>query len=278
MGQEKHLEELNDETVLRRFVGAMDLLALDRVRPFWIELGLRFDRGDIVLGAIRAFMTAYRELEDAGDIDEDYLDLELVIGHARTLLTVVRLSEGDEAVETFWNWFDATYGNEPSWSWGWRILLYHWAELDLQQLVRWGFTADHARQALGVAEEWVQVVDDISARVSAAEQEPRRGWDADAERRFRKEMAAQVEAGGEAVGADLEISNEDSLAALTESLERRSFGRIWARLVRLITIPEMEVLMRWGRRKAEELEFEGIEIEGESAPEAEVPAEWRLQN
>ena len=264
---EKHLAELNDDAVVRRFVGAMELLALDRVRPFWIELGLKFERADIVLGAIRGFAVAFREIEDEDGFEDDPFALETVPDHARHLFRAIQLSEGDEAVETLWNWFETVFGNEPSWSWGWRILLYHWSDLESEQLLRWGFGADHARQSLTLAQEWVEIVDDIQARVTNAEREPLHGWDAEADRRYREQMPEHAE-----------TSTEDSLAGLTESLERRCFGRLWGRLVRQLTIPEMDAMMRWGRRKAQELEFGDIEVEGESAPEAEVPAEWRVQN
>jgi hypothetical protein len=272
---EKHLEELTDEDVVRRFVGAMELLSLDRVRSFWLELGLKFDRADIVLGAIRSFAVAFRAIEDEDGYEDDPFALEEVPNHARRLFSTLRLSEGEQSVETLWNWLETGYGNEPSWSWGWRILLYHWSELEPENLVRWGFTAEHARQSLRLAEEWVEIVDDIQARVSNAEQEPLQGWDAEADRRFREQMKKHAEEEGE---AEPEFSPEDSLAGLTEALERRYFGRVWARLVRLLTIPEMEAALRWGRRKAQELEFGDIEVPGEASPEAEVPAEWRVQN
>lgn len=261
------LEELRDASQSSLWQMALAMLSLDRVRPFWGELGLRFQHQDETIGAFRRFVSAEQEFPGSGQ-SRTYVQRLCTL--TRRLFAELAEVEGEEAALGLWNWFQTAFTDEPKWHWMWRILLYR---LHGETALRQGTRREQARRLTELSDRWSDVVRDLEIRIAHLQKKPMAGWDAQLYRDAQRDCAEY-----------------DPLDKLEEALERTAFDRLWAEVTQLLGPREMERLIQWGRttyaeiqeeRKQDEEQRRIDEILGDrklAARDAVVPPEWRVRN
>lgn len=259
------LEELRNPGQWSLWQLGLAVLSLDRTRPFWDEMGLRFRHPNEVQSAVRRFVRAQQELPGHEDSQTYGAKIRTL---TRRLLSEIAELEGDGPALGLWNWFLTAYAEEPKWHWMWRILLYH---LQGEAPLICRSAKPKARQLALLAESWADFVREVEARSQLARQAPLGRWD-------KLQYAI----------AQTDVPQYEPLDQVVEALERVAFDRHWAELVQLLGLPEMERLVRWGRETYAEIEqFRDDEsraldeILGERAlavRDAIVPPEWRTRN
>jgi hypothetical protein len=230
------LEALKNSERRGHWILALPMLSLDGVHRYWEEMGLRFHHSDRVLSAIRAFVLAEEAL--TGDPNTKNYSRK-VLSLTRILFRDLREAEGDrhrgdQAIFALWNWFQLACDEESKWHWMWRILLYHLPDV---ALAPWGLPREKAAAVAALAERFASGENQLDAELGHLKAQTRSDWD----------VARQGYYARDGIDADV-IDN------LTEALGRIQFDRFWAEVVNLLTLPEMDVLVRWGRHHAAEIE------------------------
>ncbi len=258
------LKALHESEVRESWEATLELLSLDRARPFWKDLGLPLKDPDEAFAAVRRFISSRESLDM--DMTEDDDEAKLLWRSWR-FLGELGLSQGEAAVRALWDWAQASGENEPRWHWMWRILLYHLGKETPADIESWAIPAKKAGPLIAIGGEWVRWIDDLEARLERAKQEKKTTWD-------------------ETRNSEYQFANDDDegdlFDALQVALEWIPFDRHWARVVALLSPDEMEALIRWGKARYADLQDPESDEEPDelalTPKDAIVPLEMRMRN
>ncbi|WP_437875471.1 hypothetical protein [Sorangium sp. So ce513] len=219
--------DLAQPDVFYAYTTAIRLLSLDRVTPFWPDLGLRIDGVEATKTAARRCVRAEIELEALGDDDGT------MAAHIAAFLTDVERSQGTAAAAQLRAWIEEQVfflGLEPEWQMMWHVLVAWLPHRKEHRVASFGLPLGKVTKLFEIARAWVETVDALDRRVAEADALPLEGWDAEVYATYR--------------GDDPDLS---PLAALSQRLTVPAFERTWGAIRRLLGPAEMDALERWGQ-------------------------------
>ncbi|KYF76197.1 hypothetical protein BE11_29065 [Sorangium cellulosum] len=217
--------------VFYAYTTAIRLLSLDRVTPFWPDLGLRLDGVEAVKTAARRCVRAEIELEALEDDERD--DDGMMAAHIAAFLTDVERSQGTAAAAQLRAWIEERVfflGLEPEWQMMWHVLVAWLPHRKEHRVASFGLPLGKVAKLFEIARAWAETVDALDRRVAEADALPLEGWDAEVYATYR--------------GDDPDLS---PLAGLSQRLTAPAFERTWGAIRRLLGPAEMDALERWGQ-------------------------------
>ncbi|WP_437803082.1 hypothetical protein [Sorangium sp. So ce693] len=223
--------DLLDLNVSYAYTSAVRLLSMDRVTPFWPDLGLRIDDVEPVKTAARRCVRAEIAIEALDDEERDYEGMIAV--HIAAFLAEVERSQGTAAAAQIRAWIEERYfvlDRLPDWRTMWQVLVVWLSRRKEHRVARFGLPLDKIAKLLQIARAWAETEDALERRIEEAEALPLEGWDAEAYAAYR--------------GDDSDLS---PLTALSQHLSALEFERTWGAIRRLLGPAEMDALDRWGQ-------------------------------
>ncbi|WP_437746977.1 hypothetical protein WMF39_19325 [Sorangium sp. So ce1504] len=210
---------------------AIRLLSLDRVTPFWPDLGLRLDGVEEVKTAARRCFRAEIELEALEDDERDFDGMMAV--HIAAFLTDVERTQGTAAAAQLRAWIEERVyflGLEPEWQMMWHVLVAWLPRRKEDRVASFGLPLGKVAKLFEIARAWAETADALDRRIAEADALPLEGWDAEAYAAYRRD--------------DPDLS---ALAGLSQRLAAPAFERTWGAIRRLLGPAEMDALERWGQ-------------------------------
>ncbi|WP_437872900.1 hypothetical protein [Sorangium sp. So ce363] len=210
---------------------AIRLLSLDRVTPFWPDLGLRLDGVEEVKTAARRCFRAEIELEALEDDERDFDGMMAV--HIAAFLTDVDRTQGTAAAAQLRAWIEERVfflGLEPEWQMMWHVLVAWLPRRKEDRVASFGLPLGKVAKLFEIARAWAETADALDRRIAEADALPLEGWDAEAYAAYRRD--------------DPDLS---ALAGLSQRLAAPAFERTWGAIRRLLGPAEMDALERWGQ-------------------------------
>lgn len=203
------------------------VLSLTRVRPFWVELGLRFRHPEQVRHLLKQYVDAERAESDA--VEDRGIEPYrcLLLG----LLSDLELQEGAEGVKLLAHLIEKIAAFEhDAWRTPWQIVLW---KLGTSAAVPASMPPAKAQAVLGLARRWCQRSSDVDAQVAQAEGQPLADWDKEAYSYYRREDPAAT-----------------PLDLLRDYLRSWRFDEIWTELLALLDDRDLQSLHHWGQAAA----------------------------
>ncbi|WP_434041098.1 MULTISPECIES: hypothetical protein [Sorangium] len=222
--------DLRDLHVSYAYTAAVRLLSLDRVAPFWPDLGLRIDDVDEVKTAARRCVRAEIALEA---LEEERDHDSMLVVHAAAFLADVERTQGTTAAAQIRAWIEERFfvlGREPDWRTLWQVLVAWLPRRKEHRVASFGLPLGKIEKLFEIARAWAETADALDRRIGEAEALPLEGWDAEAYAAYR--------------GDDPDLS---PLAGLSQHLAALAFERTWGAIQRLLSPSEMDALERWGQ-------------------------------
>ena len=244
------MKEINITDYDTRFLWekALLLLSLDRVRPFWDEMGVQFSFPEQVQAAVRDFITEKQKLNL--DNDPDYLKkISLYIN--KVFSDVIRI-EGDKGAETIYDWIENFILRDESSNWVSAWYGYFVRDLDESQapvLIRLGLSDEKTHGLLDLTNQYCKIANDIGDRIDEAENQTFSEWESIQYQIYQRESP--------------DISPLDYL-----DLDKMMFFEIWHKILLLLNRHEMDILNEWGQFMAT--------IKNDDCKNAEIPMEYRV--
>ncbi|KYF88539.1 hypothetical protein BE20_44830 [Sorangium cellulosum] len=223
--------DLRDPHVSYAYTTAVRLLSLDRVTPFWPDLGLRIDDVEEVKTAARRFVRAEIAIEALDDDERDYDGMIAV--HIAAFLADMERSQGTTAAAQVRAWIEERFfvlGQEPDWRMMWHVLVAWLPYRKEHRVASFGLPLGKIAKLVEIARAWADAADALDRRIGEAEALPLEGWDAEAYAAYR--------------GDDPDLS---PLTGLSLHLAAVVFERTWGAIQRLLGPAEMDALERWGQ-------------------------------
>lgn len=225
--------DLYDLDVSYAYTTAVRLLSLDRVTPFWPDLGLRIDGVEEVKTAARRCFRAQIELDALEDHERD--DDGMLAVHIAAFLTDVECTQGTTAATQLRAWIEErvfVLGQEPEWRTMWHVLVAWLPRRKEHRVASFGLPLGKVAKLFEIARAWAETVDALDRRIAEAEALPLEGWDAKAYAAYR---------------GDDPDHDRSPLAGLSLLLAALAFERTWGAIQRLLSPAEMDALERWGQ-------------------------------
>jgi hypothetical protein len=245
--------DLRNLDVSYAYTTAVRLLSLDRVTPFWPELGLRIDGVEEVKAAARRCFRAEMELEALEDDERDYDGMLAV--YIEAFLTDVERTQGTTAAAQLRAWIEERVfflGLEPEWQMMWQVLVAWLPRRKEHRVASFGLPLGKIARLFEIARAWSDTADALDRRIAEADALPLEGWDAEVYAAYRDDDP-----------------DRSPLAGLSQRLTLVAFDRTWGAIRRLLGPAEMDALERWGQ--AEVL----AHMETTSHHSARIPRESR---
>lgn len=221
--------KIADIDTLLLWENALLLLSLNRVAPFWPDIGIRAADDPVIRGAIQTFLAA----QQARQYDDTMaIYFRATSAGLDAMFTRIRTA-GEENAAAVRDWVVSTYAvfiAKERWYETWQVLFLRLAEGNLSQLSGQGISNDKLVALKELVEEWRDRESAIDDRIQAADEAPLVGWDAQQYARARRESPTA-----------------SPLDSLSNFLNNFAFSIVWARLVRLLLPWELVVLNRWGQ-------------------------------
>ncbi|XXY49351.1 hypothetical protein WME91_56010 [Sorangium sp. So ce269] len=223
--------DLDDLDVSYAYTTAVRLLSLDRVTPFWPDLGLRIDDVEEVKTAARRCVRAEIALEALDDDERDHDGMIAV--HLAAFLADVERTQGTTAAAQLRAWIEERFfvlGQEPDWRTMWQVLVAWLPRRKEHRVASFGLPLDKVAKLFEIARAWAETADALERRIGEAEALPLEGWDAEAYAACR--------------GDNPDLS---PLTGLSLHLAALAFERTWGKIQRLLSPAEMDAIERWGQ-------------------------------
>ncbi|WP_437580943.1 hypothetical protein [Sorangium sp. So ce887] len=223
--------DLDDLHVSYAYTTAVRLLSLDRVTPFWPELGLRIDDVEEVKTAARRCFRAEIELEALEDDERD--DDGMLAVHIAAFLTDVERTQGSTAAAQLRAWIEERFfvlGQEPDWRIMWHVLVAWLPRRKEHRVASFGLPLGKLAKLFEIARAWAETADALDRRIAETEALPLEGWDAEAYAAYRGDEPDRT-----------------PLTGLSQHLAALAFERTWGAIQRLLGPAEMDALERWGQ-------------------------------
>ncbi len=135
--------DLLDLDVSYAYTHAVRLLSLDRVTPFWPDLGLRIDDIEAVKTAARRCVRAEIAIEALDDEERDYE--RMIAVHIAAFLAEVERSQGTAAAAQIRAWIEERYfvlDRLPDWRTMWQVLVVWLSRRKEHRVARFGLPLD----------------------------------------------------------------------------------------------------------------------------------------
>ncbi|XXT24771.1 hypothetical protein WME94_24885 [Sorangium sp. So ce429] len=222
--------DLHDHDVSYAYTTAVRLLSLDRVTPFWPDLGLQIDDVEEVKTAARRCVRAEIAIEALNDDERDHDGMIAV--HLAAFLADVGRTQGKAAAAQLRAWIEERFfvlGEEPDWRTLWHVLVAWLPRRKEHRVASFGLPLGKIAKLFEIGRAWAETADALDRRIAEAEALPLEGWDAEAYAAYR--------------GDDPDLS---PLAGLSLHLSALAFERTWGTIQRLLSPAEMDALERWG--------------------------------
>lgn len=223
--------DLRNLDVSYAYTTAVRLLSLDRVTPFWPDLGLRIDGVEEVKTAARRCFRAQIELDALEDDERD--DDGMLAVHIAAFLTDVERTQGTTAAAQLRAWIEErvfVLGQEPEWRTMWHVLVAWLPHRKEHRVASFGLPLGKIAKLFEIARAWAETADALDRRIGEADALPLEGWDAEVYAAYR--------------GDDPDRS---PLAGLSTRLAAPAFDRTWGAIRRLLGPAEMDAIERWGQ-------------------------------
>jgi hypothetical protein len=221
---------INELPILYHWGTALLLVSLDRVTPFWREMGLHFSDPARAKAVVRRFVREQQELTMIGA--PGYA--AQVSERLTCLFDDLAALEGNANADRLRDWIEQRYVRyqlpEEAWRDAWKSLL-TWIDVSQEPLLaELGIPEDKARALVDLSDQWSRLTDSLEEQIEEADSEPLDGWDGEQYQFYQRETPV--------------ISPLDSLS---NYLSTSRFTGIWEEILRVLGRPEMDALNDWGQ-------------------------------
>jgi hypothetical protein len=226
----RHAVHIDDIATLQQWQRVLMILSLDRVTPFWEDMGVHLSESERVKDLLRDLVTEQQRQP---------LDADMVVyprqicGLIDATLDRIAEVEGDEGANGLAEWIALTYLpnlERERWYETWRILFLRLAEGNISQLSGQGISDEKLSSLTALVTRWQERIAQVDDRLDQADALPLTGWDGRQYSLYRHETP--------------DISPLDYVSSF---LNNYTFAPFWQGLVELLSPGEMSVLDRWGQ-------------------------------
>jgi hypothetical protein len=222
--------EINDLSTLYHWGTALLLVSLDRVTPFWGEMGLHFSDPARAKAVVRRFVLEQQELTMIGG--PAYA--AQVSERLTCMFADLAALEGKANAGRLRDWIEQRYVRfqlpEEAWRDAWKSLL-TWIDASQEPLLaELGIPEEKARSLVDLSDQWSRLSDALEEQIEEADSESLEGWDGEQYRLYQRETPV--------------ISPLDSLS---NYLSTSRFTGIWGEILRVLSRPQRDALNDWGQ-------------------------------